>query len=330
LFRSINKETFTESLTEDYVNKLGFKYFGDTWIIKSRNKQLNEKLVFIKNHINKYLSDLLDMSGYYELEKQLSSTINEMLYNSMYSKINYCTKKQAFAQKFNFITTLNDTFKHTFWSEKISQYLDDYLSYLEEKYAFNVISDIKTHNRVARLFKQLNRLFKIELTKEDDHKVRNFIDRYNVMLADYEINILKNNEIKSGEIMTLLLKIEKTTNGFDKLKECIECLNKVPIEDYFVMVQYLKDNGFNMQKLMQLFTYTFVSFCNNSVYSGMIKNYLTGLYLETNDVFLNFLSCKIQSNIIVVAEEYNCNKYKELLKYLLQLINFYNPDMKFE
>jgi hypothetical protein len=312
--------TNTQVILDDKkLESFGKSFMGMSWLIQSEDKSVDEKMVIIKDYIKQNSKGLLKLSGFDVLCTELQKIIKDNIHELMYSKINYCTSIKKFKYKYNFIMNLNKTFSHDYNSEKISEYLDQYLEYFEKKYN---ITDTKITKRIDKIFIKLQELNSIKLKDADIIKINKYFTIYYNILADYEISKLVNNEIVSGDILNIILQIQKTPYGMKKLKENINYLDKVPIEDFKPMIeQLLTTFGFEHNILLKLYSIRIINYYNTSTYSSMVKNYIVKKYHETHDEYFNYLSCHINSSTVNSTFNYeSCDNYV----YLENLLEFYS------
>ena len=314
-------------LDNDTLKNFGKKFMGMSWSIQSEGKSVDEKMVIIKNYIKQNSKGLLKLSGFDVLCTELQKIIKDNIHDLMYSKINYCTSIKKFKYKYNFIMKLNKTFSHEYNREKISEYLDQYLEYFEKRYTITDIQsmDDKISRRIDKIFNKLQELNSIILSNTDKPKIDKYFIIYYNILADYEISKLINNQILSGDILNIILQIQKTPSGMKKLKENINYLDKVPIEDFKPMIEQLFTFGFEHKILLKLYSIRIINYYNTSDYSNMIKNFIVKKYHETHDEYFNYLSCHINSNTVVNNTfNYDHDEANNIYEYLENLLEFYS------
>jgi GTPase Era involved in 16S rRNA processing len=316
-------------LDDKTLKTLGENFMGMSWSLQTQNKSIDQKMDIIKKYIMDNSEGLLKLSGFDVLRIELQNIIKNNIYDLMYSKINYCTSIKKFKYKYNFIMKLNETFSHDYNSEMISKYLDQYLEYFEKRYSITDIQssvDTNVTKRIDKIFNKLKKLDSIKLSDIDKLKINRYFTIYYNILADYEISKLVNNNIISGEICNILLQIQKTPYGMDKLKENINYLDKVPIDDFKPMIEQLFTFGFEHKLLVKLYSMRIINYYNTSEYSNMIKNYIVKKYHETHNEYFNYLSCHITSNTINDTFHYDKLVFDKLYVYLEEFYDFYSKE----
>jgi hypothetical protein len=313
-------------LDDKTLKTLGENFMGMSWSLQTQNKSIDQKMEIIRKYIMDNSEGLLKLSGFDILRVELQTIIKNNIYDLIYSKINYCTSIKKFKYKYNFIMKLNEMFSHDYNIDMISKYLDQYLDYFEKKY--NIINiptiiDTKVSKKINKVFNKLKELDSIKLSITDKSKVDKYFDIYYNILADCEISKLINNDIVTGDIFNILLQIQKTPNGIDKLRNSINYLDKVPIVDFKQMIDQLLSFGFEYNVLLKLYSTRIINYYNTSKYSSIIKNYIVKKYYETNDEYFNYLNYHIVSHMI--DEEFNYDKYKSsnLYLHLEEFFEFY-------
>jgi len=309
------------------LKTLGEKFMGMTWSLETQNKSIDQKMDFIRKYIMDKSKGLLKLSGFDVLCNELQIIIKDNIHNLIYSKINYCTSIKKFKYKYNFIMKLNDIFSHDYNCDMISKYLDQYLEYFERKYDITnipTIIDSKISKRINKVFNKLKELDSIKLSTIDKSKINKYFDIYYNILADCEISKLINNDITTGDIFNILLQIQKTPNGINKLRDNINYLDKVPMIDFKLMIDQLITFGFEYKVLLKLYSIRIINHYNKSEYSSMVKNYIIKKYYETNDEYFNYLNYHIIARTI--NEDFNYDKYNSsnLYLHLEEFFNFYS------
>lgn len=309
------------------LKTLGEKFMGMTWSLETQNKSIDQKMDFIRKYIMDKSKGLLKLSGFDVLCDELQTIIKDNIHDLIYSKINYCTSIKKFKYKYNFIIKLNDIFSHDYNCGMISKYLDQYLEYFERKYNITnipTIIDGKISKRINKVFNKLKELDSIKLNTIDKSKINKYFDIYYNILADCEISKLINNDITTGDIFNILLQIQKTPNGINKLRDNINYLDKVPMIDFKQMIDQLITFGFDYKVLLKLYSIRIINHYNKSEYSSMVKNYIINKYYETNDEYFNYLNYHIIAQTI--NEHFNYDKFNSsnLYLHLKEFFDFYS------
>jgi GTPase SAR1 family protein len=325
-YRSITSPSFMENTNEKMIDRMGMELIGQSWKLNCCDKSFTEKVGMIKEYVTTNEVKLLKLAGFNTMKDKMCEIIKESMFNLVYSKINFYNKKYGFKTKYNFIMSLNEMFNTDYGLVKIDDYLEHYLIELENRYNINIITNDVTVKHAEKLFHKLDELKSVVLSNDNYEKINQCYKKYRDMLGDYELTKLKERTIVSGDIIPILKQLKETSNCFAKLAESenIYYLNKVPIEDYNDMIIYLNNSGIDREILFDLYVTKFIENCNQSEYCGMIKNYLFELYIKTQDVMFNYMSCRVEYRVI--KSLFNVNEYDRLLNNLYQVIKFYKPE----
>ena len=304
-YRSMNTNTFKED--PKLISELGEKIYSEADWDEHKNKSIDEKIELIQKKINKKKDMYLRQSGYSELNKIMVQLIKESIFELMYSKIIYYPHQDNFKTKYNFIMILDESFDCNYGKNKISDYLDSYIEYLNKKYDTTNFT-VDTVNNVNIMFKKLNELQNIQLRDTDYEKINIIICNLKKIVAEYKSKLLESIEIESGTIVTRLQEIQKSSpDSFTELIKTLNFVNNVPIEDLPLMIKYLNDFIDDKNVLYKLYRKKIISYCNKHIYSGMIHNYLGKIYNKTNDIKISELKCQIEMKPFsdFVQDDYN-------------------------
>jgi hypothetical protein len=326
MYRSVN---VPENLDKTYIDKIGVDNLGRvSWNKKSKNKTMNQLWELIKPYISENIDESLELSGYNNFKNIICKKIfNNSLMELIYSKINFHTDISDFQTKYDFVMKLKQIFGTSskclaYSTIKLNKFLNQYLEYLNDTYILVKncdigedfteevddlihISGIDDNNKdiAEEYFTKLCWLETLNIDKTSLQLIKNKLDNLNMMKAQYDIDIIKNSSenIAIGNIFTMLTQIiEKTSDGRKLIieSEVLKKLQKVPIDDYYKMVNYLHDYDIDFTILKNLYASKIINHFNNSPFNQMLKNYIFKHYLKTNDEFYNLLSCSIMYDTI--------------------------------
>lgn len=323
MYRMIEDEDYISSLSQEEKDKLALKLIGETKFKRYKKKSVDEQNKEFQMEVMCEIVYLLEDTGYTIFVNYMNKLISSNYKTILYSKINCLTSETAFYDWYTYISELNNMFGAPYYIDELVKKFNQYMSYLIAKYDTSAIVDDSGLQMINEFETELNKLVTLDIQAECKSMINPYLAKIKQLVGDYQFVKLCGGIF---ELNTIICTLEKLNvgDGLARLMRELNILIKVPIQDYYIMVNWLVKHGFYSKQLLALYVKKFVSECNTSEYSGMIKTYLQKMYYSTDNIYYSYLASCLTDKVI--DGEFNIEEFEKRKTELTQLLEFDNSN----